>query len=155
MSWIITGSNFSRCYEQSGGTVFCDFSPESTQNGTRWAVQFGNVATLGPNSFVVGKVAANLLYAETRVSSVTQYSVSQAMTSSRGKIAYAVSDGNHQAAFDGTLAASGTGSFASLSDTILHIGKNVANTEILNGHISRLTYYPYRLPDATLQEITS
>ena len=29
---------------------------------------------------------------------------------------------------------------------------NVNNT---TGHISRLTYYPYRLPDATLQEITS
>ena len=25
----------------------------------------------------------------------------------------------------------------------------------LNGHISRLAYYPYRLADATLQEITS
>jgi len=32
---------------------------------------------------------------------------------------------------------------------------NYANSFRLNGHIARLTYYPYRLPDATLQEITS
>ena len=29
------------------------------------------------------------------------------------------------------------------------------NNGYLNGHISRLAYYPYRLADATLQEITS
>ena len=32
---------------------------------------------------------------------------------------------------------------------------NRSNDGRVSGHISRLTYYPYRLADATLQEITS
>jgi hypothetical protein len=37
----------------------------------------------------------------------------------------------------------------------LNIGQAHDGINTLNGHISRLTYYPYRLADATLQEITS
>jgi hypothetical protein len=151
----MTGTNFSSWYNQNEGTVFCDFSPERTSNATRWAAQFGSTTTTGPNAFIIGKIGASSLYAETRVSSAGQYSVSQAMTSSRGKIAYAVANGSHRAAFDGTLATSGTGTFAALSDTILHIGKNVAGTEILCGTITRLVYWPKRLADAQIQNLTA
>ena len=65
--------------------------------------------------------------------------------------------------FDGTGASraiNGAGDSVAISladtNTILYIG-NYLNSNIYrhNGHIARLTYYPYRLPDATLQEITS
>jgi len=37
----------------------------------------------------------------------------------------------------------------------INLGSDLAAPRSLNGHISRLAYYPYRLADATLQEITS
>jgi hypothetical protein len=151
----ITGSNFSSWYNNTEGTVFTDFRLEADRNGTRWAAQIGPTALTGPNSNVIGKVETNLAYAETRDGSATQYSASRTFPSSRrAKIAYAIKNLSHQAAFDGVLATAGTGTLGTPSNTVLLLGRNVASTEILCGTIARLTYYPTRLPDTTLQELT-
>jgi hypothetical protein len=152
----ITGTNFSSWYNNTEGTVFTDFRLEADRNGTRWAAQIGPTALTGPNSNVIGKVDTNLAYAETRDGSATQYSASRTFPSSRrARISYAIKNLSHQAAFDGVLATSGTGTLGTPSNTVLLLGRNVASTEILCGTIARLTYYPVRLSNITLQALTT
>lgn len=151
----ITGTNFSSWYNQSEGTAFCNFVPQRGNTTEAWAAQFGSTTLVGPNSFVIGKVSNNLAYAETRVNSVTQYSASLSVPTGAMRVAYGVKNLDHRAAFNGQLAAASAVSFAPLSSDSLYIGRNVASTQLLGGTISRLTYYPVRLPDATLQTLTS
>ena len=151
----ITGANFSSWYNNTEGTVFTDFRLEADRAGTRWATQIGPTASTGPNSNVIGKVDNNLAYAETRNASATQYSASITFPSSRrARIAYAIKNLSHQAAFNGVLATAGTGTLGTPSDTVLLLGRNVSSTEILCGTIARLTYWPSRLNDKSLPYIT-
>jgi len=151
----ITGANFSSWYNNTESTLFCDFSLNADRNATRWAAQIGPTALTGPNSNVIGKVETNLVYAETRNNFVTQYSASRTFPSSRmAKIAYAIKNLDHQAAFDGVLSAAGTGTLGTPSNTVLFLGRNAASTEMLCGTISRLTYWPARLPNPILQTLT-
>jgi hypothetical protein len=151
----ITGANFSSWYNNTEGTLFCDFRLDADRNATRWAAQIGPTALTGPNSNVIGKVDTNLVYAETRNNSITQYSASRTFPSSRrAKTVYAIKNLDHQAAFDGVLSAAGTGTLGTPSNTVLFLGRNVASTEMLCGTISRLTYWPARLPNPILQMLT-
>jgi hypothetical protein len=64
--------------------------------------------------------------------------------------AFGYSPGSNSTARDGVIEETNT-------DTVI-VEQTSAELNImdqLNGHISRLAYYPYRLPDTTLQEITS
>jgi len=152
----MTGTNFSSWYNNTEGTVFADFRLEADRTGTRWAAQIGPTALTGPNSNVIGKVDINLAYAETRDGSVTQYSAARTFSSSRrAKIAYAIKNLSHQAAFDGVLATAGTGTLGTPSNTVLLLGRNIASTEMLCGTIARFAFYPVRLPDAQHQALTA
>lgn len=150
----ITGANFSGWYNNSEGTLLGQYSPQRLTTATCWAAQLGNTALTGPNAMVVGKISQNLAYAETRANSITQYSASSTVATGPMKTAYGAKTGSHRAAFNGTLAAPGIGELLPPSSNSMVIGRNVATTELLNGHLSRLTYWPSRLNDATLQYIT-
>jgi hypothetical protein len=151
----ITGANFSSWFNNTEGTLFCDFRLDADRSATRWAAQIGPTALTGPNSNIIGKVGTDLLYAETRNNSLTQYSVSRTILSSRrAKIAYAIKNLDHQAAFDGVLSVAGTGTLGTPSNTVLLLGRNVGSAEMLCGTIARLTYWPARLPNPILQTLT-
>jgi hypothetical protein len=150
----ITGTNFGSWYNQSEGTVFGQYSPQRVTTTTCWAAQLGSTTLIGPNTMVVGKIGTNLAYAETRANSITQYSASSTVVSGPIKTAYGAKTGSHRAAFNGILAAVGSGELLPPSSNIMLIGRNVASTEILNGHLSHLSYYPSRLQDFQLQQLT-
>jgi len=144
----ITGSNFSRWYEKSEGTVFVDSSALGLNTINRMVYitdgstsnSLGIAETLSLTQFLAytgGVAQANLSFAQTGLSKKT--------------FAYAVND----AAFT----ADGNSALTDTSVTLPGLDRMDLNSRLganpLNGHIARLTYYPYRLPDATLQEITS
>ena len=72
-----------------------------------------------------------------------------------GKAALAVTDGDASFAVGGSLIAGSTRAPSSGPTTRMVIGWNDPNGQYFNGHISRILFYPTRVSDASLQELTS
>lgn len=151
----MTGTNFSSWYNQSEGTICGKFLLESNRTSTRWLATLRSNSGL-VNAFSVGRVSPDNIYAEAYFNNSAVYAVSAAFPSLRvGQIALAVKSGSIRGAFNGTLSTASSGLFGDLADGSMQIGRQFNGIESLCGTIARLTYYPVRLPDATLQAITA
>ena len=150
----ITGSNFSSFYNQAEGTVFADASGVNNINvSTRAYVEIRDASsserillgygTTSNNRFLVG-VSGGVTAADISVASLPK---------AKATGAYKVN--SFQLASNNIL---GTEDVVGLVPTVtqLQIGSqdgSTANT-FINGTIKRLTYWPVRLADTTLQQIT-
>jgi len=148
----ITGSNFSKWYNQSEGTIFAEAKmsfalsqtskfPDIYTSGTfpdrLWSFYLNN----GGNGLTIGADTHTAIL-ETFSSSPQSFKVAQALSNT--SLTYSASK-------DGATPLTGSMSKAITDTSSISIGLQVGAVR----HIARLTYYPYRLPDATLQEITS
>jgi hypothetical protein len=151
----ITGANFSSWYNQTEGTVFARYSfPQSPNTGGARVIQFVNAT------------AANLIWLRAqggvnRVYDVTNASVSQAAFNQGAyaegveyKAALATKANDFGFAENGGAAQSdSSGTMPSVDQ--LGIGmESIGNGSQGNVHIRRLTYWPQRLANSTLQAIT-
>jgi hypothetical protein len=151
----ITGANFSSWYRQDEGTVFARYSfPQSSTAGGGRVFQFINAA------------ATNLIWLRAqggvnRIYDVTDASVSQA-TFNQGAYAAGV---EYRAALatkanDFGFAENGGAPQSDSSGTMPSVDRAgigmepIGNGSQGNVHIRRLTYWPQRLPNSTLQAIT-
>jgi hypothetical protein len=149
----ITGSNFSSFYNSSAGTVFTEYrDPGSGTTRTPFAISDGTVANRMHLSITGTTTIANRL-----VASSTTYNPSDlaSVLNSRNRYAIAAVVGSCNAASNGTLATASTPA-AMPTVSRLNIGANplTATAELLNGTLARLTYWPVRLANTTLQQIT-
>jgi hypothetical protein len=150
----ISGSNFSSWYRQDEGTVFGDYEAgpgvasrrtlsinDATadnviqliaSNSPGSASNYSEIATLGVSQGTLGTGTA---YAPGRQTSALAYVVNN--------VGFAKNGG--AASVDLTVSIP--------TVTRLEIGSNLSAT-FLNGTIKRLTYWPVRLPNATLQQLT-
>jgi hypothetical protein len=150
----ITGSAFSGWYRQDEGTVLSAFSiPTSTTTG---GARVYNIS----NSGGTAQAWLRLQGGTNRVYEVTDSSIQQAVLSAgafsagvlyRGAVALKTNDfGFSENSSTPTVDNSGT---LSTVDR-MGIGMDPSGAAVLNGHIRRLTYWPQRLADSTLQQIT-
>lgn len=154
----ITGTNFSSWYRQDEGTVFCEAREypfassairtfygfeNSSQVNTDWYRQWiwnGNTTVLLHSIYTGsgGPVAAD-------------FQVPLVNEQKRTALAYRVND--FARSYNGATPA--TDSSGNLPVGIDRVGIGSNNSALqLNGHIRRFTYWPQRLPNATLQAIT-
>jgi hypothetical protein len=151
----ITGSNFSSWYNQSEGTVFANWSFPVTPSGFPRIWQFTEGAAGAQNNFSISTnlFSHNRFSARAQNASVfdTQQgpdaTVNQSMRS-----AMALKAGQHAFSGNGTAPSTNTGAMPSGIDRCW-IG-SIDGGLFLTGHIRRLTYFPTRLPDVTLQNMT-
>ena len=145
----ITGSAFSSWYRQDEGTVFADAI--SPLGGNFFSINDGTIPSRitsyfsGPTnpSFLVssGEVAScNLLLANITAGSRVLQSSAYQLDNFAGSV-----NGN-------AVVVDTSGNVPSV--TKMEIGRNVANGAYVNGPIRRLTYWPQRLSNATLQRLT-
>jgi hypothetical protein len=153
----ITGTNFSSWYNQTEGTVFseyrrlgnisagriCQFSDTTANEQIRIN---GTVSiNIRPDWQIIdgGSVVANVLGAV------------EVAVGATGKTAGAYKLNDFQQATNSTLSTADTaGTLPTL--TVLNIGANETGSgSMLNGTIKRLTYWPVRLANPTLQSITT
>jgi hypothetical protein len=152
----ITGTNFSSWYSQTEGTVFAEYSRLVnasgrifTFNDTTANEQIRITASLStnirPDWQVIdgGAVQANVL------------GTAEVAVGATGKTAGAYKLNDFQQATNSTLGtADTTGTLPTL--TVLNIGANETGSgSMINGTIKRLTYWPVRLANPTLQSITT
>jgi len=139
----ITGSNFSSWYNQSEGSWFVNHN-----GGNPFAITVGTDADnryyLSENS-----TAGSGYFMKTL--GVNQFSFFTGIFT-KGAISYGINYAN--IATSGTLQTAVTSVSPPVSNS-LKIGMGINNDFQGTGTIARLTYYPTRLPDTTLQGLTS
>ena len=150
----ITGTNFSSWYNQSEGTVFADAICNGLGSGG--SVSFvGHIHDGTTNNYI-----DVLRYQPTGNNIVVAGNVSQSGLSSSATIGSYHKSASTYKVNDFALSVDGaavtTNNSGSLpSPSILTLGNDSSNGRALNGTISRLTYWPKRLPDGALKFITS
>jgi hypothetical protein len=144
----ITGKNFREWYRQGEGTFLINGSaPYQFQRS--FGVSAYNTATQGDN-----RLSIRMGNTFMRTDAVEQFSFFQAQTNSY-KVAVAYGTNTASQVLNTVIAGTDTSVVTPSNYDAMEIGR-VENTTTLytNGSISRLTYYPKRLPDAQLQALT-
>jgi len=151
----LTGTNFSSWYNQSEGSLFAKWISPDTKNFTSPAVIKESTAKNGPRIYN-HTYGGNQLLGRVKTSSdnvILLTTSSSPNTLLKTVIAYSASDA--ASAFNGNATLSLNITTAIPTMTRLDIGDVYAvNDRYTNQHIARLTYYPTRLTDSQLQELT-
>ena len=149
----ITGSNFSSWYNQTEGTVFGQFlrtASTNTQQGRVFSFSDGT----NTNAFEIYQTGASNPAAQiTATTGQAQWTPSSFTVGTSIKEVLGYKLNNSNASFNGS---------AETLDTVCNIptvtqariGDRQDGVRSLNGTIQRLTYWPTRLADTTLQSIT-
>jgi hypothetical protein len=153
----ITGSNFSRWYSQSQGTVFASMSSASG------AAYTGYLLSIGPdfnNAIQMYRQSDTQPVARIRVGGVDTYGAvgnGPVWTGKAvGRFALAVSPSSGRQAFNGLLDIVGDDTSVALpAASSMALGSLIGASNFANAHIRRLAYFDRRLPNATLQDITA
>jgi hypothetical protein len=150
----ITGANFSSWYRQDEGTVYCQglIPPGLSSFPT-----FHNVSDASANNNFGQYAHTSGLYANLRTGNVSQGDPGVQISPVVGA-AYRLSTGfatnNLRTAWNGTIGTPDTLASMPTALSELRIGANRIGAFAINTTISRLAYWPTRLPDSTLQAIT-
>ena len=154
----ISGSNFSSWYRQDEGTVFADFRIPFA-SGTQRILSFqgsgGEIVNDIP-LFVfstAGKAVSGNVFSSSVNSGRIDVNENYASSIST-RAAYAVKPGDRAITSKGDAVVPASTAFAMPVITTLLIGEQGGGGAVLNGTIRRLTYWPQRLSNSTLQTIT-
>jgi hypothetical protein len=152
----MTGTNFSDWYNQVEGTFLVEYDIEGFNAATNAPLSISDGTNNERFQFYVATSGAEpTFYAAD--GGVTQANITFAVPESINtpyKIAGAYKANDFSAAYEGALGTpDATGTLPTA--TTLYLGAGALGTNhILNGHIRRLVYWPYRLPDTTLQQVS-
>ncbi len=153
----ITGTNFSSWYNQSEGTLLAEQRTQAGQdnlNTTTFVLSSANVNTEYIGMRISNDYNRADIYGNGASAALTPYASVSAGVLSRNALAYAL---NNAAAVrnGGTVATDSSVGLPIPFVDRCSIGYNSGYGYQTRQHISRLTYYPVRLPDATLQALTA
>jgi hypothetical protein len=144
----ISGGNFSSWYRQTEGTVFADVSIPAV---SLTALSFSDGTA---NERILMDTGTNTKRLIVTDGGSAQASVTRPYTyGTRAKTAVAAIENSFMLCEAGVL---GTEDTAGTMPTVdrLNIGANATGSAILNSRLSRLTYWPQRLSNSTLQTLT-
>ena len=151
------GLDFGDFYNQTEGTFFTHTGVRGVDNNT---VADARVILYNGSSsnghWLEYRNTSNQINARTRVNGASYYGSGQYLSpidylNDKVAISYSANGGS---AVKGNLVNNTSTAFTS-TISALYIGAKHNAQQPLNGHIKRLSYFPTRLPDATLQSITS
>ena len=165
----ITGSNFTEWYNPSEGTVYADTRMVGVQTGRYdrlWAITNSNLNFEGISIFLGGPgftPLGNYVASMTVTNSATEqvgalaYGNQSATNVPRAKYAFAFKENDANSSFNGEVFTTDTSvalsSFTTPPDRLL-----IGQPQRFQGHscmtISQLTYYPTRLSNQALQNLT-
>jgi hypothetical protein len=149
----ITGTAFSGWYDQAQGTLYGDAFRQ-------FAVPEGGVPIIADmrtaaDRIQIGYLTEGLASAYVQVGGAAQAEMYPASGNTRNrKVALAAAVNSYGATCNGGSALTDASGSMPTSMTSLSIG-SMGSGQFLNGTISRLVYWPQRLPNATLQALTA
>ena len=146
----VTGTNFSSWYNQTEGTFFCStFAPKG-------AIVYGTGDTFDNTQYVTATASNNVTIRSGGAGSATL--TAPISTTTVTNIAHGYAANNFAAVSNGGTIATDTSGAVPLAQVRLKLGSSAWDTSgdnNINGHIKRLTFWPIRLPNTTLQAITT
>ena len=152
----MTGTNFSSWFNAAEGTLFSEFS--SYASGARAIVgisdgTLNNRIQFFANAGDPHTIASRLVSGGTQTNPANTGSIA---VGAIGKAALAYAVGTNQGAISVNGGAPTTSSPAAIAVGVntLELGKGSALSN-MSGYLRRISYYPVRLPDSTLQAITA
>jgi len=149
----ITGANFSSFYNQTEGTVFVDINsaPVATVIQTAYDINDGTTnERIFTRRLAAGTIGAAITDGNVVQANIGGFAIA-ASARYRSSLAYKLND------FSGSVngATNATASSGTLPTvTAMNIGATQAGASQANGTIRRLAYWPTRLANTTLQQIT-
>jgi len=151
----ITGTNFSSWYRQDEATVFAEVDSvmaAGAANTRILQVGDGTSANRQDLAFSSGTLLAFVNTAN--VVQVNAATTNSAQANTNTQLVYAYAQDDFAWGLDaGTIKDDLTGTPPTVN--ALGIGQRLDTNGFLNGHVKRLTYFPERLPDTSLQAMTS
>lgn len=154
-SAVMTGTNFSDWYRQDEGTFVVGFSspvPSYPAAAHVFSVSSGSGTELG-GVFISSMLStASEYYASGTLQATLGLGVTPANTKARVATAYKADD--FAASLGGATPITDTSGVPPMPNR-LHLGIRYDGTRALNGHVSKLTYYPKRLTNEQLQALTA
>jgi len=155
----ITGANFSPWYNQTEGTVFGEYFPNAVAPATnsQTLIYISNNTSTDRN--IINKRAnadQSTQWASAKTGATdTAFINAGTWLAANTKIAAVYKNNDYAASLNGATSVVDTAVDLFTGMTQANIGSNQANLESLNGTIKRLTYWPTRLANTTLQSITT
>ena len=155
----ITGSNFSSWYRQDEGTVFADAKEYPFASLVARSF-YAFVSSATPNNNFIrqwiwnGNTSLLLNSVYTSSSGPVAAELSQSLVNEQKMTALAYKINDFARSYKGNAALSDVSGNLPVAIDELGIG-NSSQSQYLSGHIRRLTYWPWRLSNATLQALTS
>jgi hypothetical protein len=152
----ISGSNFSSWYRQDEGTMFADFNGTNITSGQFPRILEFNDGT-SSNLIRVQQYGANAVRASVVTATATQFAADNGSVAVgvRGKTAFGSALNDAALVTNGASPTTDATYLVPSGLTQLGIGSPPgASTSVLNSTIRRLTYWPQRLSNDTLQTIT-
>jgi hypothetical protein len=149
----ITGANFSSWYRQDEGTLFTEYRDPGVAGTFRTpCVISDGTANNRIQGFLSGTTTVNNRHVA--AATAANPGTLSAIANSRNRHAIAAAVGSCNAASNGTLATASAPAAMPVVNR-LNIGRNADSAgDLLNSPIARITYWPQRLDNATLQAIT-
>ncbi len=148
----MTGTNFSSWYNASEGTVFGEYQTVSAGT-TQFLAAITSVSET--DRITLGQTTTTYVGTVVDTGS-TQASITQGTTSLNvAKISLAYAVNNFAFSANGAAPNTDTSGTVPSGVTEMKLGRRGTSTSPLNGWISRIAYYPTRLPNATLQALTA
>ena len=155
----ITGKNFSEWYRQDEGTFYSQFKTQLNINNNIWSINNYPNTTFGTlQNYFRLLILSNNIHTQYNVAGTNLYPQFSLANNNSQKVtqSYNINSSPITSALNGTIG-TGSGNIYATSPGLnqLEFGKNTdARTTIGQYTISRLTYFPKRLPNAQLQALT-
>ena len=149
----ITGSAFSSWYRQDEGTVFVDYK-EGGGTGQN-VLSFSDGSS--DNLLLIRRISGFVLRTTIRAAAALVVDLSHSNSIIIGqplKRAIGYKSGDYASTLNGGASVTSSAAGIPSGTNQLNIGSSLSNDNQINGHISRLTYWPTRLPNSTLQAVT-
>jgi hypothetical protein len=151
----ITGSNFSSWYRQDEGTLYKTYSRQAISTTTYAAVVTETLSNSSANRIQFAITASNVPSYALVAATTLQGTLTPGGTAPNYATAYAYKLDDLACSSSGSTVATDTTAVMPTGVAYLNIGSSPAgNSGFLNGTIKRLTYWPTRLANTTLQQIT-
>jgi hypothetical protein len=155
----ITGRNFSSWFNPKQGTVYTNFKTESNISNNIWSINNYPTITFGTiNNYFRLLTLSNNIHTQYNVGGINLYPVVAFSPNNPQKISqsYDLAPYRIDSAFNGTFA-TGQGNIYPLDPGFnqIEFGKNIDFRSAIGKYtLSRLTYWPKKLPNAQLQALT-
>ena len=154
----ITGKNFSDFYNPSEGTVLCNGRiiklNQPTYGQIFWAI--GDSSTFNESMYLVNDTSTNVIQYNLFDNGSNQFQTASSTITdnSFNKTAVAIKLNDSAGSFNSSTPTTDTSCTLPTVNSLKIGNASWGTLNPLNGTISRLTYYPKRLPNAQLQALT-